>query len=90
MPSFVFCFRPDPGLRPAAIEELRARLPLGAVVTPKTQTIVAVDIPGVDAFVNVGELQREFGKAWEIHAATYAELRPPRVSLSALRKKLVR
>lgn len=87
MPSFVFCFRPDPSLRPAAMESLRARLPAGAAITPKTQTVVAVDVPETVVIGKLEDMRREFGEAWDIYAPTYAEIQPPRLNLAAFRKK---
>lgn len=90
MPSFVFCFRHDPSLRPDAMEGLRARLPAGAAITQKTQTVVAVDVPDTVAAVKLEDMQREFGEGWDVHAPVYAEARPPRMNLAALRKKAPR
>jgi len=81
MPRFTFLFRLDPELRQEALEGLRAALPAAVVVTPKTNTAVAVEWPESGPAADLAALRRDFGDSWEVHPSVQAEIGPPKLNL---------
>ena len=90
MRRFTFQFRADPELRQAALEGLRAALPAAVVVTPKTNTAVAVEWPESDPAADLATLRRDFGASWEVHPSVQAEIGPPKLNLGSSASRLKR
>lgn len=90
MARFSFHFRFDPELRQEALEGLRTALPAAVVVTPKTNTVVAVEWPESGPDADLAALRRDFGDTWEIHPSVQAEIGPPKLNVRALASRLKR